>query len=688
TRRRVTVKGIRLRTDVESEDSDDVEVEEQTPSGEYHWEVKIHPNPSVSSYGGYLKISESEAEIGFNDGTNYIKVDSTGVHSNPGLSPGPHSHDISDDTNLAASDPLNLNDDTMELKYDATDFQLDGSGNLQILDSGIDHNNLQNVGTYNHTQIDSHIASTSNPHSVTLDQAFDAGKEIDGADSEANALAVGDGSVKLKIWSDGSDGYISSNAGNLILNPSDDVKISNGKYIYIYNSDGTKYTYLSQGDTISNIYSTTQFRIYADNRTSERFIFMTQSGYPVIDLNGGSKSILRHYGGHLWLWAEGEVNVIKANSEPWAFTVGENEKLKIWTDDGSFIKTPFTGLYKATYNFKDDAVGDDPAGWTIVEPAGTTVEVVASVAGHNKVVKITKTVTDGVYICNNFGSARSTDGDTIELWVRVAETNKIFGIMTRDSTDTYQFAYIEFYSDGYIKWRYKSGLTWYRENLQTYNANQWYHIKFVHDFTNGNVDVYIDDTLYADKVKSNPSNPGNIQYLRINKGTGTDGGTGYIDAIGYSWDGNYNVGDNKTLEEAYLKHQNQLFYDSGKSVGQIGSSDDYPYAVYSQKFLYKESPTSFDFVDDIAEIEKEWVEIVEEEKWVDEYDENGEPTGRKKKIIVRKKIDKTPEFLKTNGLKDVRKHLDFYRCALRKAVGIIKNLDLRVKKLESIIKGG
>jgi PIN domain nuclease of toxin-antitoxin system len=41
---------------------------------------------------------------------------------------------------------------------------------LAVIPSGIDHQNLSNVGTNTHTQIDSHIASTANPHSVTKAQ--------------------------------------------------------------------------------------------------------------------------------------------------------------------------------------------------------------------------------------------------------------------------------------------------------------------------------------------------------------------------------------------------------------------------------------------------------------------------------------------------------------------------------------
>ena len=60
---------------------------------------------------------------------------------------------------------------------------LDADGNIDasmINDADIDHNNIQNRGTYTHTQIDSHIDSTSNPHQVTLEQVRSQNNQVSG----------------------------------------------------------------------------------------------------------------------------------------------------------------------------------------------------------------------------------------------------------------------------------------------------------------------------------------------------------------------------------------------------------------------------------------------------------------------------------------------------------------------------
>ena len=64
----------------------------------------------------------------------------------------------------------------------------------------VDHVSLSNKGSNAHSVIDTHLGSTSNPHTVTLDQAFDASKIIDGANSLVNAFVVGNGTDYLKTY--------------------------------------------------------------------------------------------------------------------------------------------------------------------------------------------------------------------------------------------------------------------------------------------------------------------------------------------------------------------------------------------------------------------------------------------------------------------------------------------------------
>ncbi len=100
----------------------------------------------------------TSAEYGGNWGAKNLQTTGaiTGVNVTSGADPG-HTHtgaslgsiDISADTNLAATAPIILTDDTLSLDYEATDFSVVGT-TLTITNSGIDHDALTNYVANKH----------------------------------------------------------------------------------------------------------------------------------------------------------------------------------------------------------------------------------------------------------------------------------------------------------------------------------------------------------------------------------------------------------------------------------------------------------------------------------------------------------------------------------------------------------
>ena len=62
----------------------------------------------------------------------------------------------------------------------------------------------------------------------SLDEAFDVGKIIDGANSEANSVQIGEATDKIKIWHDGSIGHVKTNAGPFYLDGATGVWVRYG----------------------------------------------------------------------------------------------------------------------------------------------------------------------------------------------------------------------------------------------------------------------------------------------------------------------------------------------------------------------------------------------------------------------------------------------------------------------------
>lgn len=81
---------------------------------------------------------------------------------------------------------------------------------LDVIQTALDHTNFLNIGTNSHAQIDSHIAATNNPHSVTkgqvglgnVDNTSDANKPVSTATQSALNLKADASSVYTKTESD------------------------------------------------------------------------------------------------------------------------------------------------------------------------------------------------------------------------------------------------------------------------------------------------------------------------------------------------------------------------------------------------------------------------------------------------------------------------------------------------------
>jgi hypothetical protein len=191
--------------------------------------------------------------------------------------------------------------------------------------------------------------------------------------------------------------------------------------------------------------------------------------------------------------------------------------------------------YPSTYGFENDSAGTVPVGWTSIEPAGCTVELIDIIGGHGKVVGLF----DGsVAAAPRFENVISRTTGTIEFWMRTQDALQpnMFLLEDGSAADCIELVIMN------NEFRYYDG--GWNSIGQAASINQWYHISV-------EFNVSIGWYLWIDGVQQNVvpypflGNPTLMDTVDFT--TGSSAATGYymyVDAVGYSWDPNYQLGDN------------------------------------------------------------------------------------------------------------------------------------------------
>ncbi|MHA2185639.1 MAG: Loki-CTERM sorting domain-containing protein [Promethearchaeota archaeon] len=232
-------------------------------------------------------------------------------------------------------------------------------------------------------------------------------------------------------------------------------------------------------------------------------------------------------------------------------------EITIVTPENKTYMGPMSGYYPATWGFENTFEGDDPLGWGVDESAGP-IQVLDDYGNRKKVVEIE----------DNSGSADSNiqlniadqENGTVEVWLRNTDADEYCQlILAQDNGLTHaQRVTTRIYN-----WRVStSGWT----DLTPAEDNIWYHVRI--DFECGNngyqglpgnhCNVYINEVKFGPYVFEN--NVSAIDSIMISTSTFSFGRKIYADALGYSWDPDYSVGDNLN-EGLLLSYENTTTLD-------------------------------------------------------------------------------------------------------------------------------
>ena len=234
--------------------------------------------------------------------------------------------------------------------------------------------------------------------------------------------------------------------------------------------------------------------------------------------------------------------------------VSENDQIKssngeitLNTPENKTYVAPSSGYYPATYGFDNDNAGDKPEDWVIEHESGGNLDVLGELYGHEKVLRIRDTSMSNTIVLHQSFNDNIISG-TIEFWMCTRYSYNfqdtihptIIQIGDEKAGDVGLHACVIYFG--------------MNGNISVYNGdvlqdvftnlliNHWYHIKIQFDCSD---DWY----LWVNGIQTDLSgynfrgSPSSMTQFRIVTG-GFDTPISFIDAIGYSWDPKYNVGDN------------------------------------------------------------------------------------------------------------------------------------------------
>ncbi|KKK67437.1 hypothetical protein LCGC14_2954080, partial [marine sediment metagenome] len=206
-----------------------------------------------------------------------------------------------------------------------------------------------------------------------------------------------------------------------------------------------------------------------------------------------------------------------------------------------------TGIYPATYGFESEADGTTGLDIDFVDtyhnhPPSTYAMIVSDFQGHSKVLQMYDHSSSDVALTNTLLDEAQTYG-TIEYWMATSDPTRANVIYLKNGSTIL----IGFRID---EDNFKVQLSGWTIIGGTPAANTWYHIRVDFELTTGGYQGLSQYTfyIYIDGVRYGPYstvlNQGQITDIAMVTSNSDNPYELYFDAFGYSWDSNYNIGDN------------------------------------------------------------------------------------------------------------------------------------------------
>ncbi len=241
------------------------------------------------------------------------------------------------------------------------------------------------------------------------------------------------------------------------------------------------------------------------------------------------------------------------------------EEINLLTPENKTYEHPDKGFYLATYGFENETMGTIPAGW-IIWPGSTQVSVIDEIGRHKKVLEFydTKSLSESTA----YNSFSGQSNGTIECWIRTSDASQRYVIYLLEGENDYKV--ILYFDNNELQYKDSTSVKTICGGII---SNHWYHLRIDFECATGtykgldadHFKLFLDGNEYG---SFNFNTPGNyVTEFYAGSDMLSSNIYCYLDAVGYSWDPAYEIGDN--LKEGLL-----LSFDNSTNLNWQGYSLD------------------------------------------------------------------------------------------------------------------
>ncbi|MFW9879455.1 MAG: hypothetical protein ACFFG0_40785, partial [Candidatus Thorarchaeota archaeon] len=227
-----------------------------------------------------------------------------------------------------------------------------------------------------------------------------------------------------------------------------------------------------------------------------------------------------------------------------------NNGITLLTPENITYTDSMDGYFPATYGFENDENDVIPQGWEDYSQTYAYVKVVNGIGGHNKVLECYSGTETASYINLRNYFEPQVNG-MIEWWWRKSSIQSSAGFFMLYGSAGVDLIQIRIdLADGKIMYNDPTG-TATDTGYPYYSDDKWIHMRIEFNCSSDTWSLWIDTIKYIDNIAFKLSRI--ADFVNRSQFWSFDGGNPtlyYVDAIGYSWDPNYNIGDN--LNEGLL----------------------------------------------------------------------------------------------------------------------------------------